>query len=139
MTVEEFIRHPLFVAIALLIIGALITSIVSRIRYFVMRKLMNLREHLTNAETDLIAILLDVRARVDERDDAAMYLHKYDTVETERALLVVASDPNAPEMVVASCGESLGEIWKRRGHFSQADLNRLLPTARVEALAILRP
>ena len=86
----------------------------------------------------LISVLLDANARIDERDDAAMDLSAYSGSEVEAALLSAACDPAIPEMVAASCGESLAEIWIRRGAIDSGALESLPPVARAEAVALLR-
>ena len=85
----------------------------------------------------LISVLLDSNARIDERDDAAMDLSSYSEPEVEDALFKAACDPATPEKVLASCGESLAEIWVRRGQCNMRVLDSLSPTARSEALAYL--
>lgn len=86
----------------------------------------------------LIAILLDASARLDERDDAAIDLAKYDDGAVVAALLRIAGDPAEDEMLQASAGESLGSIWKRKGEADPIEFDRLTAAARVEALAALR-
>ena len=65
----------------------------------------------------LIEILLDVNARIDERDDAAIDLGKYDDDRALNALLSVVLDPNAEPFIMDVCGESIAEIWIKRNHF----------------------
>jgi hypothetical protein len=86
----------------------------------------------------LISVLLDKSARVDERDAAAMDLSLYDDPEVERALVETATDPITDAAVAGSCGESLAEIWDRRGHPDLAALHRLPGEARSGALEYLR-
>ena len=85
----------------------------------------------------LISVLLDPNARIDARDDAAMDLSSYSEPEAEDALVRAGSDPTTPEIVLSSCGESLAEIWVRRGQFNRRVLDSLSPAARSEALAYL--
>ena len=85
----------------------------------------------------LVSVLLDPDARTDERDDAAMDLSSYSEPEVEDALVKAGCDPTTPEIVLASCGESLAEIWIRRGQFNRRVLDSLSPVARSEALAYL--
>ncbi len=86
----------------------------------------------------LISVLLDSSARIDERDDAAMDLSAYSGSEVETALLRAACDPATPELVAASCGESLAELWIRRGAIDSSALESLPPVPRAEAVALLR-
>lgn len=85
----------------------------------------------------LISALLDATASVDGRDDAAMDLADYDGREVEEALASVANDETAPEIVRASCGESLAEIWLRSGEINEAVFSSLKGIARVEAESLL--
>lgn len=85
--------------------------------------------------TQLIEILLDHHARIDERDDAAIDLGNYDDESALRALLIVASDSLESEIVLASCGESIGAIWRRRAIWSQELLEKMTPAARREIIA----
>ncbi len=86
----------------------------------------------------LIAVLKDKSARIDERDDAAMDLSSYDTPEVCAALLEVALDPETDEIIAASCGESLAEIWDTRGTIDIQSLDLLSGPARAEALNYLQ-
>jgi hypothetical protein len=86
----------------------------------------------------LIEVLLDATAPEADRDDAAMDLAAYDDSEVEDALIRVGVEPSAPGAVAASCGESLAEIWLRRGKMNLAALKRLRREARNEALALIR-
>jgi HEAT repeat protein len=86
--------------------------------------------------TQLIEILLDRQARIDERDDAAIDLGSFDDESALQALVIVASDASESEIVLASCGESIGSIWQRRATWSQELLEKMTPTARREIKAI---
>lgn len=86
----------------------------------------------------LVAILLDRTSRIDERDDAAAYLGRSDEAAACSALLHVASDPAEDELVVASCGESLAQIFVRTGRLDHAWLNRLTPIALNEVITCVR-
>ncbi len=86
----------------------------------------------------LISVLLDSNARIDERHDAAMDLSAYSGSEVESALLRAACDPATPELVAEACGESLAELWIRRGAVDLHALELLPPAARAEARAVLR-
>ncbi|MFE3070938.1 hypothetical protein [Streptomyces sp. NPDC059247] len=65
----------------------------------------------------LIRVLLDAGVDIGGRDDAAMDLYESDDPQAREALLVVASDVLTPCMVLASAGESLGQIAMRTGLF----------------------
>jgi hypothetical protein len=89
----------------------------------------------------LIEVLLDKTARLDERDDAAMDLADFDGAKIIAALAIVGSDEAEDDLVLASCGGALAEIWNRRGSVDENVLQRLAPAARDEAtrtLAALR-
>ena len=62
----------------------------------------------------LIEVLLDATASEADRDDAAMDLAAYDEPEVEDALIHVSADASTPNLIAASCGESLAEIWLRK-------------------------
>ncbi|ABM20276.1 hypothetical protein SAMN04487868_11648 [Marinobacter salarius] len=87
---------------------------------------------------NLISVLLDPSARTDERDDAAMDLSRHDSEAVESALALIACDQKVPETVRASCGESLAEIWIRRGQVNHQVLAALSGASKNEALARLR-
>jgi hypothetical protein len=82
----------------------------------------------------LVSILLDRSARTDERDDAAGYLGSSDDPAVLAALLRVASDPAEDEVVSATSGESLAEIFVRRDAVDPAWLRSLVPAALAEVL-----
>ncbi|GHG20436.1 hypothetical protein [Streptomyces hydrogenans] len=78
----------------------------------------------------LITLLLDRGADISARDDAAMDLYAVDDEQARQALLTVAIDPETPEMVQASAGESLGQIAARTGRaLSDEERTRLTPAA----------
>lgn len=85
----------------------------------------------------LISVLLDGSAREDERDDAAMDLAAFDEPEVRAALAQVATDPAESELVMASAGESLAEIWIACGAVDRAVFERLVPVARSEVVGLL--
>jgi len=80
---------------------------------------------------------MDVAAREDERDDAAMDLEAFDGKEVESALVLVASDPSESAIVASSAGESLGVIWARKRHLPVGVMAQLRLDARLEAEAVL--
>jgi hypothetical protein len=84
--------------------------------------------------TALVAILLDRTARIDERDDAAMYLRRGNDDAALTALLNVASDPGEDELVLASSGESLAQIFVRSGRLDPAWLHELTSVALHEVI-----
>jgi hypothetical protein len=85
----------------------------------------------------LIALLLNKEARLDERDDAAMDLAGFDDAKVIAALAVVGSDEAEDDLLLASCGTSLAEIWARRGNVDENVLQHLTPAARRETSGTL--
>lgn len=78
----------------------------------------------------LINALLDDTAREDEKDDAAMYLGEYDDDRVINALILKGKDLNENDIVLNSCGESLGIIWVRRNFFDFETYYTLTGTTR---------
>lgn len=66
-----------------------------------------------------------------------MDLGLYDEPEVLDALIQTAMDVNEHDMILSSCGESIRDIWIRKGSYSAAVinegmLNKLAPEARHE-------
>jgi hypothetical protein len=85
----------------------------------------------------LIGILLDPTARADERDDAASYLGRYPNRAVVDALAVVASSTGEDEVLVATAGESIAEIWIKLGEVNPEVLTTLAHPARAEVESLL--
>lgn len=85
----------------------------------------------------LIAVLLDKKADLASRDDAAMDLSNYCCKETIEALVLVGSDVDTPEMILSSCGESLAMLWAEIGELDRSVFERLQPIASTEVRAFL--
>ncbi|MFN7112312.1 MAG: hypothetical protein ACK4M2_11800 [Brevundimonas sp.] len=83
----------------------------------------------------LLSVLKDSTASPSERDDAAMDLGDFDVALP--VLVAVAHELNTPDVVVNSCGTSIGEIWKRTGGFDQPTFDSLPKTARDEIVGLL--
>ena len=86
----------------------------------------------------LLEILSDKSARDDERDDAAIDLGCFDGNDVKNVLFQVANDLRENEMIRASCGESLAQIWIRNNYYDIDYLLILQDIAKVEALAIIK-
>jgi hypothetical protein len=86
----------------------------------------------------LLNILTDSTARIDERDDAAIYLAKYPCEELLKALIKFASNPEENKIIIASVGESIGEIILSINKFDASFLVNLVPEARKEAVGIIK-
>ena len=86
-----------------------------------------------------VRILLDTNSSdLSGRDDAAMYLADSDEPEAFSSLALVGSDLATPKVLAWSCGESLGEIWCRRGQVDHDVFMRLTPPAQQEAKDIIK-
>jgi hypothetical protein len=91
----------------------------------------------SNQPAGLIQILLDGEAEFGARDDAAMCLGAFDENAAEDALARIACDEAADEDLVDSCGESLAEIWCRKGRVNREIFVRLAPIGRQIAIATM--
>jgi hypothetical protein len=72
----------------------------------------------------LISLLLN-EENPDDRFDAAHDLGGYDQEEAEHTLAKVALDPHTDDFLADACGESLGEIWCRKGRVNYEVLKQL--------------
>lgn len=86
----------------------------------------------------LIKLLLDEQLDDATRDDCVIYLADFDDDEVVSVLINVANNLNVREIIRASCGESLAEIWIRKNQIIYDVHNSLEEPARTEALSILR-
>ncbi len=66
---------------------------------------------------DLIQILCNSKASIAERDDAAMDLAEYRDDRAINALLQTSKNKDEDELILNSCGESLGSIWVQMNIF----------------------
>jgi HEAT repeat protein len=64
---------------------------------------------------DLIFLLNDDSARIDERDDAAIDLGHFDDPAALDALIAFAQRHDQDDVVAGACGESIAQIWERQG------------------------
>lgn len=85
----------------------------------------------------LISVLLDKSASISDRDDAAMDLGDYNTPEVIHALATIAGDMSVDEIVRASCGESLANLWIAHGKIDNSLYEALVGIARQEAERLL--
>ncbi|MBM9508668.1 hypothetical protein [Actinacidiphila acididurans] len=85
----------------------------------------------------LVDILLDTGARADERDDAAGYLGRYPAPAVVDALARIACSTDEDEVLVATAGESIAEIWLALGAVEPRILGSLAPPARAEVDSFL--
>jgi hypothetical protein len=86
----------------------------------------------------LIGVLLSRDARLDDRDDAAMDLAGFDEPEALNALIAIASAAEEDPLLLDSCGESIAEIWARRGAVDPEVIARVRAEARVVLLATIQ-
>ena len=85
----------------------------------------------TKQPEGLISVLLDRSAPAGDRDDAAMDLYEYDEPEVEEALLSVVLDHADEEIVIESAGESLYQIWQRKGKHDASLVTSMHPSAQI--------
>jgi hypothetical protein len=78
----------------------------------------------------LISVLLDTNAECGDRDDAAMDLGQYDEPAAEEALLKVVLSQTEDEDIADTAGESLWQIWTRKGKVDPSIVVRMHPAAR---------
>ncbi len=92
-------------------------------------KMVSIRVGIDN----FIEILFDNSAREDERDDAAMYLGEYNDDRALKALITMVLEPHEIEfIIIASCGESIAQIWVNRNYFNLDIYKKMDPVARRE-------
>jgi hypothetical protein len=85
----------------------------------------------------LIEILLDPTSSDSEKDDAVINLgNNFEDEETIDFLIKVSNSMEFDGMIAASCGESLGEIWLRKGRINFEKLSRLKGNVLNEALSL---
>ena len=78
----------------------------------------------------LISVLLDTNAEFGDRDDAAMDPGEYDDPAVEEALLKVVLSQDEDEDIADRAGESLWEIWTRKGKNDPNTVALMHPAAR---------
>jgi hypothetical protein len=88
----------------------------------------------TTADLDL---LFDTTADLGLRDDAAMDLHLSDDPAVLAALIAFATDTTQDEILLSSCGTSIGFILGRTGQ-SPSLIATLAPIAQQECRGILQ-
>ena len=85
---------------------------------------------------DLIELLNDEAARLDERDDAAIDLGQSDDPAALHALISFAQRTDQSDTLVGSAGESIAQIWERAGSpYDEALVKSLAPAAAREIRA----
>ncbi len=85
-----------------------------------------------NQPAGLIGVLLDCTADLAGRDDAAMDLGAYNDDKALDALIQFAADESQDEMLHASCGASIADIWLARRYYNQETFDSLTVAAQHE-------
>lgn len=87
----------------------------------------------------LIEILTDPTASDAEKDDAVIELgENFQDEEIVDILIKVANDSDCDEMIKASCGESIGQIWLSTQQISYDKLPYLNGIALTEVLSLIK-
>ncbi|MCX7569186.1 hypothetical protein OS242_04375 [Tumebacillus sp. DT12] len=87
----------------------------------------------------LLEILTDPTASDAEKDDAVIELgENFQDAETVDILIKVSNDNNCDEMIKASCGESIGQIWLSTQQISYDKLTYLNGIALTEVLSLIK-
>jgi hypothetical protein len=86
----------------------------------------------------LIDLLFDNTASITERDDAAMELGEFQDSQVREALIKKGKELNEDEIVLNSCGESLGVIWVSQNDFDELAYRALLGTTRYGAYIVIK-
>jgi hypothetical protein len=87
----------------------------------------------------LLDFLLDIEdPDIAGRDDAAMELMHFGDDEVVEVLVRVGSNVDEHDVILNSCGESLGGIWIDREHFDLGAFEKLAPTAKAGVRIVVR-
>jgi hypothetical protein len=92
----------------------------------------------TSQPGGLIRVLLDAGAAFGDRLDAAIDLGDFDEAEVEAVLTRLACDADTDDELLDACGESLADIWCRKGDIPREVVTRLTPTSLRIALATMQ-
>jgi hypothetical protein len=87
---------------------------------------------------DLVKIWVDREQDLLERDDAAESLAASSDPASEMALVDIARDLTEDEILLDTCGTSLGERWAREGRLDTHVLASLSPVAKRIAEATIQ-
>ncbi|MBC8026764.1 MAG: hypothetical protein H7Y89_12285 [Steroidobacteraceae bacterium] len=85
----------------------------------------------------LIGVVLATSADFGDRHDAAQDLGAFDDPRAEAALALIACEENGDEDLSDAAGESLAEMWSRKGDVPAATLLRMNAVSRDIAMALL--
>lgn len=86
----------------------------------------------------LIKILFDNKASITERDEAATSLGDFSNIQAINALLSKGKDLSENDLVLNSCGESLGIIWTTQDFFDEKAYHALSGTARYGVYVVIK-
>ncbi|MCD9025051.1 hypothetical protein [Cohnella silvisoli] len=86
----------------------------------------------------MFAIIYDDTSRDDEIDDTVMNVSQFDDDGVIHILMNVANDVSFDDMIRASAGESLAEIWLRKSRIDFNQLGSLVGIALNEALTLIK-
>ena len=86
--------------------------------------------------SELLSYLQNRANDLGSRDDVAMDLGRFDEPEVEDALLKITLDQSEEEMIIDSAGDSLREIWERKG-VEPRDVELMHPSA--QKFFVMRP
>jgi hypothetical protein len=88
-------------------------------------RIFGARSYVRPSTQELIRCLMDKNIDEGGRDDCAMALEDSEDPDAEAALATVALDPETPELLAETCGESLAFIWVRRGQLNESVVQQL--------------
>lgn len=86
----------------------------------------------------LIKLLFDNDASITERDEAATDLGEFSDTRVITALLSKAENVQENELVLNSCGESLGTIWIKKNVFDEKAYHVLPGTVRYGIYVVIK-
>jgi len=86
----------------------------------------------------LIELLFDNTASITERDEAATGLSEFSDNRVITSLILKAKDFSENDLVLNSCGESLGAIWANRDVFDENEYYSLPGVARYGAYVAIK-
>lgn len=87
----------------------------------------------------LLEILKDPTASDAEKDDAVIDLGiNFQDTETVNILIQLSNDNSYDEMIAASCGEYLGQIWLNTQQINYEKLSQLKGVALAEVLSQIK-
>lgn len=99
--------------------------------------IMNKQEK--NRKEMLIGLLIDRNVLDADRDDAAMDLgEEFDDEAVLNTLIQIAINPNEINMILNSCGESIGKIWIKKDFFDEETYKNLTKDARDGVYCIIK-